>query len=171
MAYSFDSDVRFDDNMAGYLYQNLMADIYDRSVWVNNYLVIFASDIDYFAQREHYAAHGETTDFDKLDCDFVISDEKQVQQIAVKLVGDHPASMNATMLENTFYNIPITGIVRIFENGAEIKAITLDDVKLLDGYSWSKPQCLLAFEQYTKGQPYHLPLMSYLEQNLPDCPE
>lgn len=171
MAYSFDCDVRFDDELAGYLHQNLMARIHDTSVWVNNYLVIFASVDDYLAQREHYQSHGETTDFDKLDHDFVIQDHTGSEKLAVKLVGEHPVDMNPTMLENTFYNIPVTGTVRVYEDGSEIKAITLDDVELLDGYSWSKSKCLLAFERYTKGEPYHAALMAYLEQNLPDNPE
>lgn len=58
----------------------------------------------------------------------------------------------------------------MIRGGIEIKAITLDDVKLLDGYSWSKNKCLLAFERYTKDEPYHAALMAYLEQNLPANP-
>ena len=170
MAYSFDCDVRFDDELAGYLHQNLMARIHDTSVRVKDYLVIFASVDDYLAQREHYQSHGETTDFEQLDSDFVIADGTDSERLAVKLVGEHPVDMNPTMLENTFYNIPVTGTVRVYEDGSEIKAITLDEVNLLDGYSWSKPACLKAFGNYTKELPYRIELMAYLEKNLPDCP-
>lgn len=170
MAYSFDCDVRFDDELAGYLHQNLMARIHDTSVRVKDYLVIFASVSDYLAQREHYQSHGETTDFEQLDSDFVIADGTDSERLAVKLVGEHPVDMNPTMLENTFYNIPVTGTVRVYEDGSEIKAITLDEVNLLDGYSWSKPACLKAFGNYSKELPYRIELIAYLEKNLPDCP-
>ena len=170
MAYSFDCDVRFDGELAGYLHQNLMARIHDTSVRVKDYLVIFASVDDYLAQHEHYQSHGETTDFEQLDSDFVIADGTDSERLAVKLVGEHPVDMNPTMLENTFYNIPVTGTVRVYEDGSEIKAITLDEVNLLDGYSWSKPACLKAFGNYSKELPYRIELMAYLEKNLPDCP-
>lgn len=118
-----------------------------------------------YTNEDYYNKHHETARWYDLDSDFTISGYSQGDAIAVKTVGN--MSINEDYLSNLFYDVPVSGNIEIIANSDLLDEIYLDEY-LADSYNWDKVQVINNISNAYLDKDYHVLLVEYLTENLPE---
>lgn len=118
-----------------------------------------------YTNEDYYNKHHETARWYDLDSDFTITGYSQGDAIAVKIIGNVP--VNREYLSQLFYDVPVYGRVEIMANGDLLDEIYLDEY-LNDEYYWDKVQVINNISNAYLNEDYHVLLVEYLTENLPE---
>ena len=119
-----------------------------------------------YTNEDYYNKHHDTARWwYSLDSDFTISGYSQGDAIAVKIIGN--VSVDREYLSRLFYDVLVYGRVEIMANGDLLDEIYLDEY-LNDEYYWDKVQVINNISKAYLNEDYHVLLVEYLTENLPE---
>lgn len=118
-----------------------------------------------YTNEDYYEKHHQSSRWYDLESDFTIIGYSQGDAIAVKLVGN--VSITEEYLTNLFYDVPVYGSVEIIANDDLLDDLYLGEY-LDDSYTWDKVQVINNISNAYLNKDYHVLLIDYLTENLPE---
>ena len=122
--------------------------------------------------EEYYRNHYEKEYYQDLEFDFAIRGYSQGDYCKVKLVGNVEKWINKEYLTNICYDTPISGFVKVFEDGVFVDEFSLYDLKGFDEYAfYDKDKLIATVAEYCKDEEYVQDLSNYLNEELDESIE